>query len=691
MQELPLPWILSLIGLVGGALLLASNEARRQCVTLLSISYLLYFPSALAPTLGLPNDGALLSVAAINNSLALCSAAFLVAAVRSLSNRIAWSAPLRWALLLSLALNLLFTWVHPDTAWRLLAFNTVFLGLRIAAILLILDVYRRSGSVYALIWPIFLSVETLMVLARALTAALGNPLSFSMASGHLLYWSWGPSLAVALLHAPLFILILMQRDALEQQRLLEELRARDTELPDVRFELDAQERLRQVQGPRDVADALFPVAIGTPLRDVPVSVLSAQIRKVVDGAASGTKAMYSQTVAGVDRVFELSAVHRRDLRGAMLGYLLSFRDVTEHQRLAGQLRFRDDLFDHLFQRAPVGMLLCLLDENIVLQFNPAFLQLTGRSASDLSGIAIVSLVKPADVRHLAHMQRELLREGRSSAHELDLLTAEGTRTVRVQAVLVPGTTGQQMSWALIEDVSEQRRVERMQSDFLGMVSHELRTPLAAIVGALDLIAHPSVQIHAERSRKLVEIARENTRKLQRQISELLDFNRLLDHSCALHLDLQEVAPTLQLAVKRAQQTSADKVQLRVVDAAPGCTAMIDPFWLLRALQHLLDNAIRHSPAQGTITLQLSRREHVLRIDVMDEGPGVAEALRPWLFDKFSQGSQGSTRLPGGHGLGLALVMEVAVRHHGVAGYLPRPTGGANFYIELPLADSTPTV
>jgi PAS domain S-box-containing protein len=686
--ELPLPWFLSLIGLIGGLLLLAANQARRQCVTLLSISYLIYSPYAIASTLGLPSDGALISIAAINNSLSLCSAAFLLAAVRALSNRSAWSTPLIWVLASGLTINLIFAWIHPDTGWRLVAFNSFSLGLRIAAILLILDIYRQSGSIYALIWTLFLSAESLMILLRGLTAALGNPMSLSMASGHFLYWSWGPSLALALLHAPLFILILMQRDSLEQQRLLEELRARDPELPDVRFELDLEERLSKVHGPRDVANALFPVAIGTPLRDLPVAVLSAQIRKVIDGVASGTKAMYSQPIAGVDRVFELSAVHRRDFRGAMLGYLLSFRDVTEHQRLAGQIRFRDDLFGDLFQLAPVGMLLCLLDENIVLQFNPAFLKLTGRNANDLVGIAIASLVKPADVRRLARMQRELLRAGRSSAHELDLLTPEGTRTVRVQAVLVPGTAGQRMSWALIEDVHEQRRVERMQSNFLGMISHELRTPLAAMVGALDLIDHPSVQTNPERSRKLVEIARENTRKLQRQISELLDVNRLLDHSYALHLDLQEVAPTLQLAVERAQQTSMDKVQLRIVDSAPGCTAMIDPFWLLRALQHLLDNAIRHSPAQGMITLQLSRREQVLRIDVMDEGPGVTETLRPWLFNKFSQGSQGSTRLPGGHGLGLALVMEVAVRHRGIAGYLPRPTGGANFYIEFPLADST---
>ncbi|MCU0753778.1 MAG: PAS domain-containing sensor histidine kinase [Xanthomonadales bacterium] len=685
MPELLLPWILSLIGLIGGVLLLVANEARRHCVTLLSISYLLYVPSAIVPTLGFPNDGALLSIAAINNSLALCSAAFLVAAVRALANRVAWPAALRWLLASSLVINLLFAWIHPDTGWRLLAFNTVFLGMRIAAILLILDVYWRSGSIYALVWPVFLGVETLMVLLRALTAAVGNPLGFSMAAGHLLYWSWGPSLAVALLHAPLFILILMQRDTLEQCRLLAQLRTRDPGLPEVRFELDMQQRLSNIQGPVDAAHALLPVPIGTRLHDLPASPLTEQLRKVVDGAAEGTRAIHAQNIHGIERVFELSAVYRHDLRGAMHGYLVSFRDITEQQRLAGQLRFRDDLFDHLFQRAPVGMLLCLLEENIVLQFNPAFEQLTGRSGTELNGAVISSLVQQRDLRHLIQMQRELLRDGRSTAHELDLLTVQGAaRRVRVQAVLVPGPNGQRMSWALIEDISEQRRVERLQSNFLGMVSHELRTPLAAIAGALDLIAHPSVQAHSKPARRLVEIARENTGRLQRKISELLDFNRLLDPNCVLNLEAQALAPALQTAVTTA--AGAARVQVQLIDTAAGSTAMIDRVWLLRAVQHLLDNAVRHSPEHGTVTLQLSRREHALRIDVLDEGPGVAESLRPSLFDKFSQGSEGTTRLPGGHGLGLALVREVAVRHHGTAAYLPRPRGGANFYIELPLID-----
>jgi len=684
-QGLSLLWVLASVGLFGGLLLLlATREAPRSSATLMAVSYLLIAPVGLAPQAGLPLAGALLSQAGINNSLFLTSAAFGVAAIRALGGRTPWPPLLIGALGLALVANLLLATLYTEVGGRLAVFNLLLSGFRALAVIELLRLYRLEAPRYALIWAGVLAVEALSGLLRAQAAAAGWLGSFGPVPLDLVSWSWVPVLGAAMLHAPLFVLTQLERDAAEQRRIVEHLQSRLPVLPDVLLKTDLRERIVSVRGPEAALGWSRLPTMGTALAAVCTEPVLGALRRGLASAEPGAVQSYQLAVEGKTRCFEVTDAGPRGIGKRVTIRAVLVRDVTERRRLEGELRFRNRLFDHFFQRAPIGLLLSRLDDNSVIDVNPALARLLGVEQSR-EGVPLASLVDPVDHAVLLQMRRELLADERSGPHEIMLRRAGHGSTVRVHAILIHDDSGQPLSWALIEDVSEQRRVEQMQSAFLGMVSHELRTPLASVIGALDLIDHPAVRELPAKSNQLLAIARGSVEKLRTQVEDLLDLNRLLDPRAPLHLQPQPVGPILAAAVERVRHRASQRqLRIEVVDQVRDAAAEMDSERLIRALVQLLHNAIRHSPEASDIRLLLDERDpQTLRLAVIDQGPGVPAALQPALFEKFSQGTGGSTRLPGGSGLGLAIVRETALRHHGDAGYAPDSHGGACFYIDLP--------
>lgn len=690
--ELPLMWMLALIGLLGGSLLLlATHQTPRRSATLLSLSYLMLAPVVLTTLADLPLQGRGLSQASINNSLFLLSSALGLAAIRAMRGVDPWTPALLGGLALALLGNLLLSWPVPDQHWRLTLFNLALAGLRVAAAVELWRLYRQEATSYAMVWGIVLAVEALIALPRAAIAASGALPVFGPLPEGPVAWSWVLVLIGTLLHAPLFVLTQLSRDASEQRRVIDQLQRQLTELPDTYLEVNPAERILGLRGPPAALGITLPSPVGSKLADCcPEPVLQA-LRQAMQ---QGPSASFGWSISGIPRRFEVTASNPGSSKRGTCSMLI--RETTGRHRLEHQLHFRNRLFDHFFVRAPIGLLLSRLSDNAVVDANPALCMLLGWPEGPRADTPIASLVAERDHALLLKIRSELLESGRSGPHELSLQRDGAAATVRIHAILIQDERGQNLSWALIEDVGEQRRVEQMQSSFLGMVSHELRTPLASVIGALDLIDHPAVREIPAKSNQLLTIARESVEKLRNQVEDLLDLNRLLDHREGLELSLQALAPTLGAALERVRFRAAQRqIHIEIINQVPQALAQIDAERLIRALTQLLHNAIRHSPECGTVRLSLSASTpERLRLTVQDQGEGVPLQLQAVLFDKFSQGTGGSTRLPGGSGLGLAIVRETALRHHGEAGYAPGPTGGACFYIELPKAthptDAQPT-
>ena len=218
------------------------------------------------------------------------------------------------------------------------------------------------------------------------------------------------------------------------------------------------------------------------------------------------------------------------------------------------------------------------------------------------------------------------------------------------------------------------------------VSHELKTPLAALREGVGLLEDGVTGPLGDDQREVVRILAQNSATLQARIEDLLRINAAAFDAQRLVRRATELGALVEGLVAE-QQLQWRARGLRIAVAGAPLVAEVDAALLGRALANLLSNAIRFSPPGATIELRLSRQPQAVRIEVADQGPGVAEADRSRLFEPFYRGErQPDSPLPG-TGIGLSIVAETVAAHGGRIELLPADpqAPGACFRIELPHA------
>ncbi|HVE53564.1 MAG TPA: PAS domain-containing protein [Ramlibacter sp.] len=234
---------------------------------------------------------------------------------------------------------------------------------------------------------------------------------------------------------------------------------------------------------------------------------------------------------------------------------------------------------------------------------------------------------------------------------------------------------------------EAERASTLKDEFLATLSHELRTPLSAILGWTHIL-----RLKAGNDPTLVkgvEVIERSTRVQTQLIGDLLDMSRIT--SGKLHLELQPVSPQaiVQAAVD-AVRPAADAAGVKVVTRLDGTltTVMADASRLQQIVWNLLTNAIKFSPAGGTVTVDVGARDDQVRIEVADAGVGIAPEFLPHIFERFRQADGSTTRRFGGLGLGLSIVRHLVEMHGGtVKAESEGKDRGATFVLTLPSGDS----
>jgi two-component system OmpR family sensor kinase len=224
-----------------------------------------------------------------------------------------------------------------------------------------------------------------------------------------------------------------------------------------------------------------------------------------------------------------------------------------------------------------------------------------------------------------------------------------------------------------------READRLRR-FADDASHELRTPIAAITGYAELYTEGGVEPGPQLDRAMTRI-NEAGHRAERLIEDLLALARLDREigSGRARLDVgalvRDIAEDMGVGTGRAIR--ADTHESLIVDA--------DPVWLRQAIENLVNNAAAHGGPLLPIELVARRAADRVHIEVVDHGPGIAEADRELVFDRFARPDAGRDRSHGGAGLGLAIVREVVSSHDGEVEIIETPGGGATVRISLPLA------
>jgi len=235
--------------------------------------------------------------------------------------------------------------------------------------------------------------------------------------------------------------------------------------------------------------------------------------------------------------------------------------------------------------------------------------------------------------------------------------------------------------------------EREQRDLLANVSHDLRTPLASIQGYLELLLLGHASLDSAEARNHLETAARQSERLGRLVADLFELTRLESGDARAE---REEFPLAELAHDVTQKFAADAERRGVrLEACVGAEApaqlrvRADIGLVERVLDNLVENALRHTPAGGSVTVAATPCDGRARLVVSDTGEGIAAADLPGIFDRYYRAERvGSAKRASGHGgLGLAIARRIVDLHDGTLSIDSTEHEGTRISFDLPLANA----
>jgi len=307
----------------------------------------------------------------------------------------------------------------------------------------------------------------------------------------------------------------------------------------------------------------------------------------------------------------------------------------------------------------------------VIMANPQAQEMLASSESALVGRSLDEPVLAAATLRAMSEAREQRAEFRSRDGVLAL-------QAHISPTAVEGSTVGAV--AVIQDITEMQRVERMRRQFVADASHQLRSPLTAMQGYAEALLDEVAADAETRRRYLATIVRD-AKRLTRLIEQLLDLSHIESGQAKMAMKEFSLPALLRRAMEAIpHEETQPELRLEVPGELP--LAFGDETYTEQALQNLLENAMRHTPPEGRITIWARAESDHLLVGVTDTGSGIAPEHLPRIWDRFYRAEEGNKD---GTGLGLAIVKGLVERQGGQVHVESRLNEGSTFTFTLPLA------
>jgi two-component system, NtrC family, sensor histidine kinase KinB len=234
---------------------------------------------------------------------------------------------------------------------------------------------------------------------------------------------------------------------------------------------------------------------------------------------------------------------------------------------------------------------------------------------------------------------------------------------------------------ILQDATKLVRIEELRVGMFATIAHELKTPLTSLSMAVGLCLDELAGPITEKQRTLLESSKEDCARLERRVREFLEIAKVSSGALQLRRQLIPIVDTVD-AVFGSLQTLAHENAVTLVrtDVDAALTWNVDGDQMKTALANLVSNAIRYSPKGETVWIKAHLSNNDIHISVRDAGPGIPAEELSKLFHRFYRTPQS---LPGGTGLGLYIVSEIATAHGGRAQVTSTVGQGSAFTIEVP--------
>jgi signal transduction histidine kinase len=268
-----------------------------------------------------------------------------------------------------------------------------------------------------------------------------------------------------------------------------------------------------------------------------------------------------------------------------------------------------------------------------------------------------------------------------------ILSRSGTHlTMPVSHFPIQNATGETIGLATIAYIVQANSVQQAQTEFVSTVSHELRTPLTSIKGFADTILRAGDRIESGQQRRYIGIIKDQADRLTRLVEDLLAVSRLESKKMQLTIRAIDFAETLQRVIRNlSDKARSHRIVTHLAVGLPPVWADADR--LEQILTNLIDNAIKYSPAQTTVTIaarDIDTSPEMVEFSVSDEGAGIPAEHIPKIFNKFSRLDNPLVRQTEGTGLGLYITRSLVLALKGNIDVISTP-GKTTFRVQLPAA------
>ncbi len=308
--------------------------------------------------------------------------------------------------------------------------------------------------------------------------------------------------------------------------------------------------------------------------------------------------------------------------------------------------------------------------------NRAFAELMGMTLPIAPGIPLVQVARD---HALLEMCAGALQSGESQQRRL-VLAAAGARSFEVQVAPLGGDPNRG-AIAMLYDVTDIERLERIRKDFVANVSHELRTPLAAVTGYAETLLEGALE-DPENGRKFVAIILSKARQLNNIVTDLLVLSTLESGKPPLPepISLRESLESAMRTVEPAARTRGVRLVCGPID---DLNVLGHELRLEQVFVNLLDNAIKFNRPDGEVHVEVARAAENTLVRVKDTGPGIPSRDLPRIFERFYRVDKARSRATGGTGLGLAIVKHAVEQMGGSVSVESRLGQGSVFTVALP--------
>ncbi len=328
----------------------------------------------------------------------------------------------------------------------------------------------------------------------------------------------------------------------------------------------------------------------------------------------------------------------------------------------------------------------------ILQVNPALERMFQITRAEARGRACAEVL---DHPHLNALISTILTNRLGQEDEI-ILSPSG-RCLHIEAS-VPGCEQENEACAVLvfHDVTELRRLEKIRKDFVANVSHELRTPLTSIKGYVEALLD-GAKDDPDALAKFLRIILAQSDRLNLIIEDLLELSKIESGRVSFKeepMDLRNVIERTLSMIKLLADKKGHRLVSVVEDDVPAMAG--DEDRLVQVLTNLLDNAVKYTPAQGTITVAArvvpeptgAGATRMVELSVADTGMGIPEKDRPRVFERFYRVDKARSRELGGTGLGLAIVKHIVEGHGGHVWVEGNSPHGSRFVVRLPVRTAT---